>query len=358
MTSRTPMPGFRRRSVLAALALPFALASCVTPAQSAADGRDVSDERIPAAVARDTTLTVGAPDLKVALELSGQLDELPFKVKWANISGGPQCSEAFRADALDVCSAADIPSINAHWTGLDTKLVAVKFRTDPLENPIYELGTAPGSGIKTLADLRGKRIAYSPGQAQGALVLRILRKAGLTQQDVELVELASTGDVYPTALGNRQVDAAPLADVNIKRYLANYGKEGGATIKHGLRDDPAHLWALTDSVADAQKSAAVRELVKSWARAQTWIDRHPKEWVAGYYVKDQGLDREDGEYLVRRAGHPDLPADWTEAIHRQQQTIDLLAEEQDREPFDAGLLFDRRYEAVAARAVAGEGTSS
>ncbi|WP_411099719.1 ABC transporter substrate-binding protein [Streptomyces sp. x-45] len=358
MTSRTPMPGFRRRSVLAALALPFALASCVTPAQSAADGRDVSDERIPAAVARDTTLTVGAPDLKVALELSGQLDELPFKVKWANISGGPQCSEAFRADALDVCSAADIPSINAHWTGLDTKLVAVKFRTDPIENPIYELGTAPGSGIKTLADLRGKRIAYSPGQAQGALVLRILRKAGLTQQDVELVELASTGDVYPTALGNRQVDAAPLADVNIKRYLANYGKEGGATIKHGLRDDPAHLWALTDSVADAQKSAAVRELVKSWARAQTWIDRHPKEWVAGYYVKDQGLDREDGEYLVRRAGHPDLPADWTEAIHRQQQTIDLLAEEQDREPFDAGLLFDRRYEAVAARAVAGEGTSS
>lgn len=352
------MPGFRRRSVLAALALPFALASCVTPAQSAADGRDVSDERIPAAVARDTMLTVGAPDLKVALELSGQLDELPFKVKWANISGGPQCSEAFRADALDVCSAADIPSINAHWTGLDTKLVAVKFRTDPLENPIYELGTAPGSGIKTLADLRGKRIAYSPGQAQGALVLRILRKAGLTQQDVELVELASTGDVYPTALGNRQVDAAPLADVNIKRYLANYGKEGGATIKHGLRDDPAHLWALTDSVADAQKSAAVRELVKSWARAQTWIDRHPKEWVAGYYVKDQGLDREDGEYLVRRAGHPDLPADWTEAIHRQQQTIDLLAEEQDREPFDAGLLFDRRYEAVAARAVAGEGTSS
>lgn len=352
------MPGFRRRSVLAALALPFALASCVTPAQSAADGRDVSDERIPAAVARDTTLTVGAPDLKVALELSGQLDELPFKVKWANISGGPQCSEAFRADALDVCSAADIPSINAHWTGLDTKLVAVKFRTDPLENPIYELGTAPGSGIKTLADLRGKRIAYSPGQAQGALVLRILRKAGLTQQDVELVELASTGDVYPTALGNRQVDAAPLADVNIKRYLANYGKEGGATIKHGLRDDPAHLWALTDSVADAQKSAAVRELVKSWARVQTWIDRHPKEWVAGYYVKDQGLDREDGEYLVRRAGHPDLPADWTEAIHRQQQTIDLLAEEQDREPFDAGLLFDRRYEAVAARAVAGEGTSS
>ncbi|MDT0609238.1 ABC transporter substrate-binding protein [Streptomyces lancefieldiae] len=357
MTPSTPMPGSRRFPVAVASALLLALTGCVAPPQSTASSKDVSGDKIPAAVARDTTLTVGAPDLKVALELSGQIDELPFKVKWANISGGPQCSEAFRADALDICSAADIPSINAHWTGLDTKLVAVKFRTDPIENPVYELGTAPGSGIRTTADLRGKKIAYSPGQAQGALVLRILEKAGLTQEDVELVELASTGDVYPTALGNRQVDAAPIADVNIKRYLTNYGKEGGATVKHGLRDDPAHLWALTESVADAQKSAAVRELVKFWARAQIWIDEHPEEWVAGYYVEDQGLSPEDGAYLVQRAGHPDLPADWTAAIHRQQQTIDLLAEAQDREPFKADLLFDRRYEPVAAEAVLGEGTT-
>ncbi|MGI5396700.1 ABC transporter substrate-binding protein [Streptomyces sp. CA-251251] len=361
MTPRTRMPGLRSISLSAVSAvgvLPLLLTACGAPPQSTASSKDVSGEKIPAAVSADTTLTVGAPDLQVALELSGQIDDLPFKVKWANISGGPQCSEAFRADALDVCSAADIPSINAHWTGLDTKLVAVKFRSNPLDNPIYELGTAPGSGIRTLADLRGKKIAYSPGQAQGALVLRILEKAGLTQQDVELVELASTGDVYPTALGNRQVDAAPIADVNIKRYLARYGKEGGATVKHGLRDDPAHLWALTESVADAGKSSALRELVKFWARAQIWIDKHPKEWVAGYYVKDQGLSRADGEYLVRRTGHPDLPADWTDAVRRQQATIDLLAREQDREPFKADLLFDRRYETVAAEAVAGEGTSS
>lgn len=136
-----------------------------------------------------TSITVGAPDLKVALELSGQIDKLPFKVKWANISGGPQCSEAFRANALDICSAAEIPSINAHLTGLDTKLVASKFHKDPFQYPICQLGIAPGAGIKELADLRGKEIAYSPGQAQGALVLRILKKAGLTQQDVQLVEL-------------------------------------------------------------------------------------------------------------------------------------------------------------------------
>ncbi|MFJ4686621.1 ABC transporter substrate-binding protein [Streptomyces sp. NPDC091377] len=358
MTSRTRMPGIRRAAVLAALtALPLTLTACVENAASTAGSEDVSAEKIPATVSSGTTLTVGAPDLKVALELSGQIDDLPFTVKWANISGGPQCSEAFRADALDLCSAAEIPSINAHWTGLDTKLVAGRFRADPIKNPIYELGIAPDADIATLEDLRGKKIAYSPGQAQGALVLRILEKAGLTQDDVELVEIASTGDVYPTALGNHQVDAAPLGDVNIKRYLTKYGGDGGTTIQHGLRDDPAHLWALTESVSDPQKAAATRELIEFWARAQIWIDEHPEDWIEGYYVKDQGLSPEDGEYLVRRNGHPDIPADWTAVIERQQQTIDLLAREQDHESFDAEILFDRRFESVAADALAAEGTT-
>jgi sulfonate transport system substrate-binding protein len=355
MIPRIRTPRYRFVAVVSA---GLVLTSCADATNSTDVGKDVSAEKIPATVSPDTSITVGSPELKVALELSGQIDKLPFKVKWANIDGGPKCSEAFRANALDICEAAEIPSINAHWTGLDTKLVAAEFRKDPVQYPIYELGIAPGADIKTLADLRGKKVAYSPGQAQGALVLRILQKAGLTRQDVELVELASTDDVYPTALGNHQVDAAPLGDVNIKRYLTKYGQDGATTIKHGLRDDPAHLWALTESVADAQKSAAIKELIKFWARAQIWIDEHPKEWVEGYYVKDQGLSREDGEYLVERAGHPDIPADWTGAIQRQQQTIDLLAKEQNHESFKADVLFDRRYEAVAADAIAGEGKTT
>lgn len=352
---RIPMSRFRSAAVVGSLATALLLTSCANNSTTTSGSQNVASKKIPAKVSADTTLTVGAPTLKVALELSGQIDKLPFKVKWANISGGPQCSEAFRADALDICSAAEIPSINAHWTGLDTKLVGAEFRKDPIADPIYELGIAPGAGIKKLADLRGKKIAYSPGQAQGALVLRILKKAGLTKEDVKLVELASTGDVYPTALGNHQVDAAPIAGVNIKRYLAKYGKDGATTVRHGLRDDPGHLWALTDAVAEPQKSAAVKELIRFWARAELWIDAHPKEWIEGYYVKDQGLSRADGEYLVEHAGHPVFPADWSGAIERQQKTVDLLAKEQKHKRFDAEILFDRRYERVAADAVAGGG---
>ncbi|MFF1692378.1 ABC transporter substrate-binding protein [Streptomyces sp. NPDC058257] len=353
-------PTHVRAALGAALLAPLLLAGCADNATSTetVDAKQVS-AKIPKKVDPNTTITVGAPDAQVALKLSGQIGKLPFKVKWANISGGPQCSEAFRAHSLDVCSAAEIPSIHAHWTGLDTKLVASKFRKDPLKHPTYEIGVAPGADIDTLKDLRGKKIAYSPGQAQGALVLRILAKAGLTKDDVELVELPSTGDVYPSALGSGQVDAAPLGGVNIKRYPAKYGKDGAKTIQHGLRDDPGHLWVPTESVEDPQKAAAIREFVKYWARAGEWADKHPDEWIAGYYVKDQGLSRADGEYLVKGNGHPDFPADWTSAIARQQKTVDLLAKETGKKPFDAEVLFDRRYESVAADAVksrAGEGT--
>lgn len=351
------MPTHKRAALGAALLAslfiaPLLLTGCADNATSTTivDAKQVS-AKIPAKVDPDTTLTIGAPDTQVALKLSGQLDKLPFKVKWANIGGGPQCSEAFRAHSLDVCSAAEIPSIHAHWSGLDTKLVAAKFREDPLKHPTYEIGIAPGADIDTLKDLRGKKIAYSPGQAQGALVLRILAKAGLAKDDVELVELPSTGDVYPSALGNGQVDAAPLGGVNIKRYPAKYGKDGAKTIQHGLRDDPGHLWVPTESVKDGKKAAAIREFVKAWARAAEWADRHPDEWIAGYYVKDQGLTRADGEYLVKGIGHPDIPADWTSAIERQQKTVDLLGKETGKETFDAEVLFDRRYESVAADAV-------
>jgi sulfonate transport system substrate-binding protein len=287
----------------------------------------------------------------VIFELSGAAKKLPFDVEWANISGGPQCSEAFRAHSLDLCASAEVPSIHAHWTGLETKLVAAEVRKDPARNPIYRLGIAPGADIDSLKDLRGKKIAFSPGQAQGALVLRVLAKAGLEKDDVQLVEIPSTGDVYSTALGERQVDAAPLGAVNLKRYPAKYGKDGGKTLPHGLRDDASHLWAPTQSVADPRKAAAIREFVKLWARAQVWAYEHRKEWVEGYAVKDQGLSHEDGRYLHRQNGEPGIPADWDPVIRRHQRTVDLIAKETGQKRFDAATLFDRRFEPFAAHAL-------
>ncbi|MEE6308598.1 ABC transporter substrate-binding protein [Plantactinospora veratri] len=343
-------PVLRRRTLLgAALGVAAAgLAGCA--GDDAPTVRLAFDAPLPAEVPDGTVLRVGDKEIQKAIEFSGEAERFSFEVSWANLSGGPETLEAFRADALDVGAVADIPPIHAAWTGLPTRIVAAKFRQDPVNHPIYQLGVAPGAGVGSLADLRGKRIAYSPGQAQGALVLRVLHRAGLARDDVKLVELASTGDVYPTALASRQVDVAPIGGINIKRYLSKYGRDGATAIPHGLRDDPGHLYAPERVLQDSAKAAAIREYVQRWARAWVWIAQNPDEWIDRYYVRDQGLSEQDGRWLVENAGVPEIPAGWSEVIARHQQTVDLLAKETGNRPLDAADLYDRRYEPLGAAA--------
>ena len=342
-----------RKRLYAALDLLALVTGCGANAQADGAAKLSLDAALPTTVPDGTRIVVGDPATEVALKLSGQLDKVSKFVQFANLSGGPQTTEAFRAHALDLGSVAEIPPIHATWTGLHVKIVASKFRKDPLQHPIYKLGIAPGVSVKTLGDLRGKKIAYSPGQAQGALVLKVLQKAGLTKEDVKLVELPSTGDVYSNALAAKQVDVAPIGGVQIKRYLAKYGKDGASTIDHGLRDDAGHLYVVTESLEDPGKAAAIRAYVAAWGVAQDWIDKHPKEWIQGYYVKDQGLTEADGQWLVDNAGHPDISADWSDAIQRQQQTIELLAKETGNPVIQAKDLYDLRFQTVAADAIKG-----
>ncbi|MEQ7129158.1 ABC transporter substrate-binding protein [Actinopolymorpha sp. B11F2] len=353
MFVRHSSPSARRAAVVAALLAGLAsLGACGPGAAEPKAENAALTKPLAASVPEGTKLIVGDPATKVAMELSGESERVSFEIEWANISGGPQTTEAFRAGALDIGAVADIPPIHATWTGLDVRIVAAQFRKDPVHHPIYQLGVAPGVMVDSIDDLRGKKIAYSPGQAQGALILRVLAKAGLAKTDVEPIELPSTGDVYPNALANGQVDVAPIGGVNVKRYLAKYGKDGATAIPHGLRDDPSHLYTLTSSLADSAKAAAIQEYVQHWARAQVWIHEHPQEWIEGYYVKDQGLSAEDGEYLIDAAGELDIPGDWTDVAARHQNTIDLLAKETGNDVIDAKDLYDWRFESVAADVIA------
>ncbi|HLZ85373.1 MAG TPA: ABC transporter substrate-binding protein [Caulobacteraceae bacterium] len=313
------------------------------------------DAPIPEKVPAGVELTIGDPMTQHVLEHTGWIRELPFRIRWAQIAGGPAVTEAFHARALDVGLAADIPPIHATWVGIPVKIIAVRLRKDPERHPAFVLAVAPGSGIRTLADLRGRRIAFSPGQVQGEIVLRSLEAAHLTRRDVTLVELPSTGaDLYLNALVGRVVDAAPIgAGAAAWRYAEAYGGQGARLIPHGpTRDDLVYLYVRTEILRDPGKAAALRAYVRIWARASDWIARHPDEWARIYYEQNQGLGAAEAHAMVEAAGQPDIPRRWDEAIAAEQGAIDLMARETHRAPFAAAGLFDRRFEAVAANTVA------
>ncbi len=355
---RRAVPG-RPAALISTLAVVGLLAGCsgLAEATTRTDDGDAltvpaPTDPLPTKVPAGTTLAIGDPTTQFALDLAGdQIDApLDFDIEWANVSGGPQSLEAFRAGSVDVSAVADIPPLQATWTGVPVHIIAALYRENWETSPIYQLASAPGVTLTSLADLKGKRIAYSPGQAQGALVLKALAAAGLTQDDVTLVELPSTGDVYPTALAAKEVDVAPLGGTAATRYLNQYAADGATAIDHHLRDDASHLYAPVEVLDDPAELAALTQYVAAWAKAKIWIADHPQEWKQKYYIEDQGLSAEDAQVLIDDATVPDIPADWADGIEREQETIDLLSAEQDRAPLDATELFDTRFAEVAYRA--------
>jgi sulfonate transport system substrate-binding protein len=344
----TTSPRRPTKLTLASVAVLAALTACGSgEAGATLDLAAALPEKVPSG----TEIRIGDPAVEAILQASGldkQLTDAGVKVEWANISGGPQSIQAFRGNKLDCSAVADIPSLFAAWTGTSTKIVFQSVTVDPLRHPTYELGVAPGVQVASLADLRGKRIAYSAGQAQGALVLRVLQKAGLTQKDVSLVDLTSNGDSYVTALGSKAVDVAPLGAANVKIYKGKY--PGGGAIPTGIRDDASTLYCLTKSVQDAGKAAALKVYVGVRAKALLWENEHPDEYAKAYLQGTQGLSPEAAQAVIAVTGKIGIPATWDNAGSRLQQTADLLAAEQGHDKLDVSTLVDRRFEKIEAAA--------
>ena len=309
---------------------------------------------LPQKTPKGTEIRIGDPAAQAAIQAAGLDKELAadgVKVAWADLSGGPQTIQAFRGGKLDCGAVADIPSLFAAWTGTSTKIIFQSVTVDPLKYPIYQLGIAPGEHITTLADLKGKKIAYSPGQAQGALVLRVLKKAGLTQKDVHLVEMTSVNDTYVTALGSKAVDVAPLAAANLKIYAAKY--PGSSALHTGIRDDASTVYCLTDSLEDADKAAALKDYVAVRTKALLWVNDHPDEYAKAYYQDVEGLNEADAKWSVQVGGKDGIPKTWDNAVKRLQETADLLSQEQGHKKLDVEDLVDRRFEKVEAQAAGG-----
>jgi sulfonate transport system substrate-binding protein len=318
------------------------------------------DAPLPDTPAPGTRLVIGDPMVQPVIEQNGWLKDLGFTVQWAQISGGPAVTEAFHAGALDVGSSADVPPIRAAWVGIPVKIIAVQLHRDPAGHPLYVLSIAPHAQIRSLADLRGKRIAYSPGQVQGEVVLRTLKDQGLTTSDVTLVELPSTADVYTDALSSGSVDVAPIAAGAVaRRYLEHFSKDGAQVLPHGpFRDDLTLLFVRVATLQDPGKAAALRRYVAVWTRANQWINNHPGDWAQLYWVREQRLSGEDARAQIEAFGPRYTPPDFTEAIQIERHAIEILAPATGRPPFAAETLFDRRFQAVVGDALAQDGAAS
>ncbi|WP_053160692.1 ABC transporter substrate-binding protein [Pseudomonas sp. P1.8] len=162
-------------------------------------------------------IRIAVPDLSAGTQHSGggvvdvlrdqQIFEKAFaeqgiKIQWSFFKGaGPVINEAFANDQVDLAYLGDLAAIIGKSNGLDTRLLSATAR-----DVKHYLGVVPGSGIKTLQDLKGKRVAIFRGTASQLSFDAALASQGLSERDVKVINLDFNAAV--AALAAKQIDAS------------------------------------------------------------------------------------------------------------------------------------------------------
>ncbi|WP_321852759.1 aliphatic sulfonate ABC transporter substrate-binding protein [Paraburkholderia tropica] len=207
--------------------------------------------------------------LKGTGHLERALEPLGWNVRWAEFTAGPQLTEALNAGALDFGHAADTPSAFANAAGVNAVYLGAE-QPYPKGIGIFVPANSP---IRSIRELRGKKVAIGRGWNVQYLLVRALNEAGLQYTDIEPVYLTSAADVSATYLSGN-VDAAGLWDP----FLAS---QQLATSPRVLRDGTGLSNNRTFHLARPEFVKAnpdvIRVLFRELRNANTWTQSHPQE---------------------------------------------------------------------------------
>ena len=150
-------------------------------------------------------------------------------------------------------------------------------------------------GITNIADLRGKRVAVEQGTVDHYLLLLALAEANLTQQDIQLVPLAT--DAAAAAFAAGQVDAVGAFAPFTSTALARPGSRAIATSAEFPGAIPDHL--VVSSALARSRPDVTQGLVDTWFDTLKWIKAN-KDAANAIMAKRGGVSTE--EYLSYDAG--------------------------------------------------------
>lgn len=118
--------------------------------------------------------------------LESRLAPLGFKVEWREFQSGPPLMEALNAGAIDFGHAGETPPIFAQAAGVPFVYAAY----EPPAPKGEAILVPKNSPLKTLADLKGKKVALNKGSNVHFLLVRALENAGVKYSEIEPTYLA------------------------------------------------------------------------------------------------------------------------------------------------------------------------
>jgi sulfonate transport system substrate-binding protein len=267
-TSRTLVAGAVLGAVLLGACAPAAApAPAATNAPSDAAAPAASTGAKPAEVRLDwATYNPSSLVLQKFGWLEEDLQKDGVGVKWVQSAGSNKANEFLSSGAGDFGSTAGGAALLARTNGVPLKTVYV------FSKPEWTALVVPkDSPIKTVAELKGKKIAATRGTDPFFFLLRSLKEAGLSQSDVEIVNLQHPEGRL--ALERGQVDAWAGLDP----HMAASELKNGSTLLY--RNIDFNTFGVLNVREDFLKQYPeyVGRVLAQYERARQWILANPDE---------------------------------------------------------------------------------
>lgn len=252
----------------------------------------------------------------VVLKQQGALEKsFPnAKVSWIEFPAGPQLLEALAVGSLDFGLTGDSPPVFAQAAGKDLLYVGAE-PPKPLSSAILVKGDSP---LRTLADLKGRKLAFQKGSSAHYLTVRAIEKAGLAWSDFSPIYLAPAD--ARAAFEKGAIDAWSIWDpyyaateLDLKtRSLTAVDKAGA-----GLSNNNSFYLASREFVA--KHPQVVGSLLAELTRADLFVRSNRKE-TAQLIADFSGLSIATVHlFMSRRPSAPTAPL--TPAIVADQQRV-------------------------------------
>jgi sulfonate transport system substrate-binding protein len=253
--------------------------------------------------------------LKAHGALEKRLQAQGVEVKWAEFTAGPQLLEALNVGSVDFGYVGEAPPVFAQAAGADFVYTAYEIPTPNAEGLLVQ----KDSPIKSVAELKGKKIAFNKGSDVHWLVVALLKKAGLNYSDIQPVYLAPAD--ARAAFEKGAIDAWAIWDP----FQAAAEKQIGARrLATGVGAVSHHQFFLSARPFAEKNAAVLKVLLEEITKEGQWIRANTKE-AATQLAPIQGLDTDVIEVSLKRYEHIFRPID-AKVLEEQQRIADAFFE--------------------------------
>lgn len=229
----------------------------------------------------------------------GYFEEQGIKVNLVEFADGPTIIAAMESGSIDIGYIGP----GAHKLAIEGR--ANIFATSHFGNADEVIGSA-SKGITKIEDLKGKKIAMASGTSSETILDLTLKKAGLTKEDVTILDMDASAIV--TAMISGSVDACATWSPNTFAIKEAMGNDAVALSNNVMFIDESPSiasWIVNPSYAAGHKDLILRytkALYKAMDyRAQEENLDQVVQWVADQValdVESVSNQRGDGDWMT------------------------------------------------------------